>query len=113
MSNSILLSKEHGLNPSILKCYVCGGDIGIALLGKLPNDKEAPKECINGELCNNCIKKLETEILVLEYKDDCDKRTGRYIFVPKDVFKEVFEHSIVAMREFDFNLTFNRNGKTK
>ena len=52
-NNDILLSPKHGLNPSILPCICCGEDYGIALLGKLKGDKEAPKEISQG-LCPKC-----------------------------------------------------------
>lgn len=31
----LLLSKEHGLNPSLLCCPLCGADTGVALCGRL------------------------------------------------------------------------------
>lgn len=40
--DSIKLSPKHGVNPSILHCICCGKDYGIAMLGKLKGDKEAP-----------------------------------------------------------------------
>lgn len=40
----IHLSKKHGVNPSIEICAVCGKGIGVALLGRLKNDAEAPRE---------------------------------------------------------------------
>ena len=39
---SILLSPKHGANPSVARCICCGKDYGVALLGKLKNDEEAP-----------------------------------------------------------------------
>lgn len=33
MKDSITLHPEHGLNPSIEVCMICGEEMGIALLG--------------------------------------------------------------------------------
>ena len=33
MKDGITLHPEHGLNPSIEVCMICGEDMGIALLG--------------------------------------------------------------------------------
>lgn len=33
MKDGIVLHPEHGLNPSIELCIVCGEEMGIALLG--------------------------------------------------------------------------------
>lgn len=50
----IHLSKKHGVNPSIEICAVCGKGIGVALLGRLKNDAEAPGEVCLGNLCDTC-----------------------------------------------------------
>lgn len=50
--DSIKLSPKHGVNPSILHCICCGKDYGIAMLGKLKGDKEAPKDLYQG-LCKD------------------------------------------------------------
>ena len=99
MKDSIELSPKHGINPSLLKCFICGKDIGIALLGKLKNDAEAPKEMINGELCEECQKILDAgNKFILEVKDgsshDNPCRTGRLIAVSGDYadrVKDLFE----------------------
>ena len=63
----IRVSKKHGLNPTITLCFWCGENTGIALLGKLPNDAEAPKKAIlNYEPCPKCKKLWEQGIPVLE-----------------------------------------------
>ena len=58
MSKSIRISKKHGVNPTIPICFWCGKEKNeIALLGKLPNDIEAPRKIwIPGdyEPCDSC-----------------------------------------------------------
>lgn len=44
MSKNIILSEKHEVNPSITVCPICGKEIGIALLGKLKGDEEAPRK---------------------------------------------------------------------
>jgi hypothetical protein len=53
MKDGIVLHPEHGLNPSIELCIVCGEEMGIALLGN--NIKgQAPHHICTGEICDNC-----------------------------------------------------------
>lgn len=52
----IKVSENHGLNPSISKCFFCGKDKGIVFIGKLPGDAEAPKACIvDYQPCDHCL----------------------------------------------------------
>lgn len=45
--DDIKLSEKHGVNPCIPVCAFCGNEKKeIALLGKLPNDEQAPKNAI-------------------------------------------------------------------
>lgn len=89
--NSIKLSPKHGVNPSVLHCVCCGKDYGVALLGKLKGDEEAPRDIYQG-LCDQCQGVIDKGgCLFIEVKDG-EKgsnpfRTGRMIGVSKD-FKE-------------------------
>jgi hypothetical protein len=60
MSKSILVSKNHGVNPSMLHCPICGESTAIALLGKLPGDEKAPKAMRDKAPCESCEKDLES-----------------------------------------------------
>lgn len=70
MSNSIRLSKKYGVNPSICKCFFCGSDKGIALMGKLGDrneDLEAPKSCIvDYEPCDTCQTNMAQGVTLIE-----------------------------------------------
>lgn len=108
MSN-IELSKKHGLNPSIDHCFICGKDIGVILFGRIKDDKEAPKNCCSGNLCDNCKKLLETKVAILEVKNENNPiRTGRAIFVPKESIT-INNKGIVYMIEEEFNKLVNNN----
>ena len=56
MSDSIRISKKHGVNPTIPVCFWCGKDKNeIVLLGKLKEDAEAPHRAImDYEPCDEC-----------------------------------------------------------
>lgn len=56
MSNSIRLSPKHGVNPSVTVCFWCGGDIGVALFGRMGrDDDEAPRRVvIDYDPCDKC-----------------------------------------------------------
>ena len=61
------LSKKHGLNPSISKCFFCGEDKDIILFGHLPKDAEAPMHVMTDyEPCNTCAETFKTGVLLVE-----------------------------------------------
>lgn len=85
----ITLSPKYGINPSVLHCFICGKETGVALLGKLKGDTEAPHNISNpNEICDDCRKALEKGKFILEMEDSLDKgkpiRTGRYVCIKKD-----------------------------
>lgn len=59
MSKSIRFSEKHGVNPSLLVCLVCGKDTGVALVGRLPYDKEAHRKMSDRGPCEACEEKFE------------------------------------------------------
>ncbi len=52
------LSKEHGLNPSILKCPICGKDGDLVLFGAAWKG-EAPMYVKGQDPCEKCRQDLE------------------------------------------------------
>lgn len=54
MSDGVTLSPKHGLNASLLLCPCCGKDTGLALLGRLKDDAEAPRRLIDRSPCDKC-----------------------------------------------------------
>ena len=67
---SIRLSEKHGVNPTIPICFWCGNEKNeVALLGKLPNDEEAPRSMwIFGdyEPCDRCKENLAKGVDLIE-----------------------------------------------
>ena len=109
--DSIILSPKHGVNPSVLHCMCCGKDYGIALLGRLKGDKEAPRDVAQG-LCDSCGSVIKQGgCMFIEIADgekgDNPYRTGRIIGVSKD-FKErsKIEHPISYMEHTLFQQLF-------
>lgn len=109
--DGVILSPKHGVNPSVARCVCCGKDYGVALLGKLKDDAEAPREIYQG-LCDTCQGVVDQGgVLIIEVKDgetsDNPYRTGRLVGCSKE-FKERnnIEDSIVYMRESVFSKVF-------
>ena len=74
----IRLSPKHGVNLSVTHCEICGKEIGIALFGRLKDDKEAPRDVAMG-LCDDCQKVIDAEgLIIIEVKDG---ETGRFPFL--------------------------------
>lgn len=76
MSNNkgIRISPKYGVNPTIPICFFCGEEKHeIALLGKIGGrnkDLEAPRHMIlNYEPCEECKKKMDTGITLIEITD--------------------------------------------
>ena len=67
MSKSIRLSPAHGVNPTIPVCFWCGNEKNeVALMGKLPNDAEAPRNAIiDYEPCDACKARMEKGITLI------------------------------------------------
>ena len=103
---SLKLSKEHGLNPSLLVCPICGKDVGIALLGA-NGGKKAPYQMISMELCDDCkktVKNGNTFILSVKQTSDEIKLTGAYMIVPNDCLNvPIPPKGIYFIEESEFN----------
>lgn len=120
--DGIILSPKHGANPSVCHCIVCGKTYGVALLGKLQGDKEAPKDIYDG-FCEDCRGVLDKGgVMIIEVKDgetgNNPYRTGRVVGVSKE-FKERnhIEIPIMYMEKTPFtkifgNVNFKDNENT-
>lgn len=109
--NSINLSPKYGVNPSVLHCFICGKETGLALLGELKNDVEAPHDINNpSELCDDCKKALEEGKFILEVEDNSEKnnlkRTGRCVCIKKDALPDI-KSTICYMEYTVFSKLFN------
>lgn len=109
MSNRIILSPKYGVNASLITnvCPICGAkkEDSIALLGKLPDDKEAPRHMNIPKQCDECTDKLEKKqmgcLIVADEKLSKPSsgsikledvyRTGEILWVNKEFFDRVFK----------------------
>ena len=94
---SIALSQKHGVNPSLLQCFVCMKDVGVALMGRLPGDAEAPRRiCPDQAPCDECKKLMEQGIILIsvDEKKTEDRnnpwRTGGWVVMKEEAFARIF-----------------------
>ena len=109
MSRDIPISKKHGVNPTILICPICHHETnGLALLGRLPGDAEAPRYSLDREPCDDCRKVIDSGgVMLIEIKDGSTEqnpeRTGYIVGVKAGVIDEnaVDARRVGLMRESD------------
>jgi hypothetical protein len=92
--DSIRLSEQHGVNPSMMQCFFCTEEFGVALLGKLKDDAEAPRKICFGpksEPCPKCEKLMEMGVIFVSVKTedaepnrDNPYRTGGWIVLKEE-----------------------------
>ena len=103
MSKNIRLSEKHGVNPSITVCPICGKETGIALLGKLKGDEEAPRKII-GDLCDDCISKLGNDKIYILTIDD--QGYGTKSIIKRSALNIPVKGYITLMKENEFDKVF-------
>lgn len=97
------ISKEHGLNPSIVTCFWCGESRGdIVLFGaSYPKGERAPMNVITGyDPCDKCAEGFAIGVLLMEAQNSpiADRPpmqhgvwpTGRYAVVKEEAIHHVF-----------------------
>ena len=92
---SIILHPEHGVNPTIPQCCICGKEKNqIALLGNKYKGQAPMKMVIDGEPCEECKKMMKVGILLISVKDGSDKknpyRTGIKVAIKEEAFEKAF-----------------------
>lgn len=122
--STIKLSEKHGVNPSMQVCFFCSKSKGVALLGKLKGDAEAPHKVLTDyEPCDDCKKKFGQGILLVGVADNAPdgrppiteatqevpvpgssmttkKRvhlypTGRYVLATEDFLREFLDEGML------------------
>jgi len=93
--DSITLSPKHGVNPSITHCPICGKETGVALLGRLKGDAEAPRDIRDTHPCPDCQAVLNKGgNFIIETRDgesgDNPFRTGRIVAVTTEAAERLF-----------------------
>ncbi|MBR1525108.1 MAG: hypothetical protein IJ640_13540 [Prevotella sp.] len=119
----VRISKEFGVNPSVLRCVCCGKEYGIGLFGTAIKDKrtgrtvEAPPAMAHG-LCEDCQKVVDQEgLLIIEVRDgetgNNPYRTGRICGITKEAKERMFHDvnsPIVYMEQSLYSQIFNQQG---
>lgn len=120
MSKGITISKEYGLNPSVLQCPICGKEHSLALFGTGWKDKngktaEAPRVLATPDsFCDDCLKVLKAGgAFFIEVRDgEAEKnpknpyRTGRYLAVRKEAKEGMKAQPIQFVEETVFEHLF-------
>lgn len=97
MGRRILLSKKHGVNPTIPLCFYCNAPKNeIILTGHLPNDTEAPKNVVWDKVpCDKCQAWMEQGIILISVRDgetsDNPYRTGGWTVIKEEAFRRIFK----------------------
>ena len=93
--NRIRLHKEHGLNPTIAQCFLCGGEKNeVVLLGSAYKEKAPMRMVIDKEPCDDCRHMSKVGILLISVQDGTDPqnpyRTGRKFSIKEEAFQRIF-----------------------
>lgn len=104
MSKGIRVSEKHGVNPSITICPICGKETGIALLGKLKGDKEAPMRMLS-DPCDDCISKLGNDKIYILAINDQGYGT-KAIIIKRSALNIPVKGYMTLMKENEFDKVF-------
>ena len=95
------ISKEHGVNPSVEICTICGKAMDVVLFGTSYKDanaktSEAPHEVCTGSICEDCKRVIDNGgIFFIEVRDgesgNNPYRTGRVCAVKEDAVKKILK----------------------
>src|SRR5437588_327744 len=99
--DGIRLSEQHGLNPSLEKCHLCGEAAGVVLFGRLPLDVKAPESvCVSGEPCARCKEIMSVGVVLISVLDgssgDAPYRTGGWAVVRPEAVARLFDKKAAA-----------------
>jgi len=95
---NLRISKDHGVNPTMPVCIICGEETGeIALLGD-HYQGEAPRHMVTDvKPCDKCYKKyLKQGVLLVEAEQKGNKQTptGSVTVIRDEAFMMVFQAEI-------------------
>ena len=92
----IRLSNKHGVNPSVMICFYCNNPKGkgVALLGALPGDAEAPRAAVfDKKPCDECAAHMEAGIIFISVKDETPSenpyRTGGWCVLREEAVRRM------------------------
>ena len=93
----LLLSKEYGVNSTLLCCPLCGADTGVGLLGH-NKGKEAPRRSRDVRPCDDCAGHMAKGVLLIETVESPTGRltTGRLVVVRPEAVGRMFDEATAA-----------------
>lgn len=102
----IRLSERHGVNPMLSQCPLCGGDTNeLILLGRLPDDKQAPmRGVVSGvsQPCDTCKHYMQQGIMLIVVRDGSDRsnpyRIGEIHVITEDAASRIFNDAVLRSR---------------
>lgn len=96
----VRISKEHGINPSMDTCFICGKETSIILFGTSYKDEngktaKAPMKICTGQLCDYCQKVIDDGgIFFIAVKDgesgNNPWRTGQISALKEEAVQRMF-----------------------
>jgi CRISPR/Cas system-associated protein Cas10 (large subunit of type III CRISPR-Cas system) len=93
----VTLSEKHGVNPSVTVCYLCGAEMGIALVGRLKGDAQAPRRIFDHHACDECKAHMQQGIILISIDIDRSPdqknpyRTGGFAVVKESAIREMVQ----------------------
>lgn len=62
----VVLSPQHGVNPSLGLCFFCQQPKEVLLFGRLKHDEQAPREVVtNMEPCDECAGLMRRGVILI------------------------------------------------
>lgn len=108
--NNIRLHPDFGLNPSLLRCPVCGKETNSIALFGYNHGKEAPKCIVSKELCDDCkaiVAKGRTFIIAIIDNSEGISLTGKSANCNNEVLTiKPPKCGYALMREEEFDIIF-------
>ena len=97
---SITINKEHGVNPSVDTCFICGKETNVVLFGTSYKDEngktaEAPRTVCTGQLCDAYQKVIDEGGIFFIAVQDGERgnnpwRTGQIGALKEEVVQRIF-----------------------
>jgi hypothetical protein len=91
---NLKLHPQHGVNPTVEKCFFCNKDKGVALLGAAYKGEAPRSMVINHEPCDECKGYMEQGVILISCREPKTKddqvnpyRTGGWAVVRDALIK--------------------------
>ena len=107
----IRLSKKHGVNPSVMLCFFCNEPSGVALLGHMKGDVQAPHQGVfDKEPCTKCKGYMEQGVILISVKDgeegENPYRTGGWVVVKVDAVERMLQPEELRVQVINKRMAF-------